>query len=483
MQCYRKTKIIATLGPATSSTTVLEKLIKYVDIFRLNFSHGSHNDHKDRILKLRKIAQKQPRQIAFMADLQGPKIRIGKLINQGFEITAKQKIWIDSDHFPKLGTPDRLGIDYPNFSADVKTGQMIVLADGLLKLQILKIQDNAVLTQVIDGGFLSDRKGVNLLGGGLQLATFSEKDEQDLNFALSLGCEYLALSFVKTAADIENVRKKCLEQGAPSTGIIAKIERSEALDQLEAIIESSDGVMVARGDLAIEVGASRVPYLQKMIIKKARHLTKPVITATQMMESMIFNAQPTRAEVSDVANAILDGSDAVMLSAETASGAHPIRVVECLDEICRSAENHPHKNSNPHYLNHDFKKIVESIAMATMYIANRFHIVAIIAFTEHSHTPLWMSRVRSGIPIFGLSQSHMTLAKMALFRDVNPIKFDATAFAADQVEQHAIDLLVNHHFLQPGDMVIMTHGEVWGEHCQTNQLKILTVPAAVSSAK
>ncbi|MFM8454775.1 MAG: pyruvate kinase [Gammaproteobacteria bacterium] len=472
----RRTKIIATLGPATDESGLLEKmLLAGVNLVRINLSHGSHEEHALRIQKVRKIAQKNRLQIGILVDLQGPKIRVTKFKNGSVRLTPGEKFVLDVNFDPKQGTEDCVGVDYKALAQDVGLGDILLLDDGRIMLEVKVIQGSKIHTEVKLGGILSDHKGINLQGGGLSAHPLTLKDKEDMKFATEMGADYLAVSFTRSAEDIIETRK-ILESFGSKAGVIAKIERVEAVEThtMEAIIRSSDAVMVARGDLGVELGYAELPAIQKKIINKARLLNCAVITATQMMESMINSPIPTRAEVSDVANAVLDGTDAVMLSAETATGAYPDSVVEAMARICVSAEKQRVNIQAVKLEQQNFKRLDEAIAKASMYTAN--HLLethAIVALTESGSTPLWMSRIRSGIPIYGLSRHPLTLGKMTLLRGVYPIEFDITQYSKEEIDRAVIEKLKSGNLIAVGDRVIFTQGDVVGDAGHTNSMKIL----------
>jgi pyruvate kinase len=369
-----------------------------------------------------------------------------------------------------------VGIDYKELPNDVKPGDILLLDDGRLIFKVEKVEGSRVFCVVIVGGELSDKKGINRQGGGLTAPALTDKDKEDLIVAVDLKVDYIAISFPRAAADIEEA-KILIKQAGGEQDVIAKIERLEAVvpETLDEIILSAAGIMVARGDLAVEIGDAEVPAMQKYMIKRARDLNKPVITATQMLESMITSMSPTRAEVSDVANAVLDGSDAVMLSAETAKGLHPIVVINTMDRICRAAEKHPSTLTSTYNVERGFIRIDEVTSMATMYAANQLNVKAIICLTETGITPLWMSRIRSGIPIYGLSRHPLALGKMSLYSDVYPINFDVTKYDTSQVKRAAILELKNRGYVVDGDLVIISYGDHIGVHGSTNSMTILAV--------
>jgi pyruvate kinase len=471
----RRTKIIATLGPATDSVAMLEKIIHAgVDIVRLNFSHDVHEKHQQRIEMVRQAAKKQDRVIGILADLQGPKIRVANFKEKRVILNIGDQFILDASLADDAGTQQSVGIDYKNLPKDVAANDILLLDDGRLRFKVEKVDRDKIICRVEVGGMLSNHKGINRLGGGLSAESLTQKDIDDLRFALSLNVDYIAISFPRNAEDI--LKAKHLIQGFKgSAGVIAKIERAEAVKNVDAIIEASDGVMVARGDLAVEIGDAEVPLVQKDIIHRCRSLNKPVIIATQMMESMIENTVPTRAEVSDVANAVLDNADAVMTSAETAVGKHPVLVIEAMARTCLVSEKQPRSHVSRHRVECTFKRIDEAIAMSTMYAANHLDIHAIIALTESGVTPLWMSRIRTAIPIYGLSRSTKTLGRMTLYRGVYPIAFDPTKCTRDEVNRKAIEAVEMQKLLNKSDLVILTKGDHMGVGGGSNALKILVV--------
>jgi pyruvate kinase len=475
----RQTKIVATLGPASSDPEVLERLLRAgVDVVRLNFSHGKAQDHIDRAAQVRAIALKVGKAVAIMADLQGPKIRVGKFDGGKTMLVKGQRFVLDAST-SELGTNARVGLDYKELPRDVRPGDTLLLNDGLLVIDVESVRDDQVHTIVRVGGELSNNKGINKQGGGLTAPALTAKDMEDIKTAMSFQCEYLAVSFPKSATDMEMARQLANVAGEPwrhKPGMIAKIERTEAIPNLEAILRASDGIMVARGDLAVEVGNAAVPALQKRMIKLARQMDRVVITATQMMESMIVNPVPTRAEVSDVANAVLDGTDAVMLSAETAAGAYPVETVEAMAAICLEAERAEESSLDADFVNKQFGRIDQSIAMGALFTAHHLGCKAILALTESGSTALWMSRYRLRTPIFGLTAQAMTERKMALYRNVTPIVMPQFK-DRDAALVKAEALLVDRGVLRPGDTYAITCGEPMGHPGGTNMLKVCQVGA------
>lgn len=475
MSRLRRTKIVATLGPATDKPGVLEKMLRAgVDLVRLNFSHGIVSDHQQRMQNVRECAVKLKREVGVMADLQGPKIRVAQFKQKKIQLIIGAEFVLDAALPDNEGDEHQVGITYKGLPNDVFVADNLLLDDGRIVLKVKSIQGQRIICDVVVGGELSNNKGINRQGGGLSAAALTDKDRNDLKAAVAMGADYIAISFPREAGDILEARA-LLEAVGSKAGIIAKIERAEALTHLEEIIQAADAVMVARGDLGVEIGDAELPAAQKRIIHDARSLNKAVITATQMMESMIHNTIPTRAEVFDVANAVLDGTDAVMLSAETASGEHPDKVVEAMARICLSAEKQPRALISKHRVETRFHRVDEAIAMASMYTANHLHIKAIIALTESGSTPLWMSRIRSGIPIYGLTRNIATQRFMTLYRGVYPLHFDVTKMSGDEVDRQAVTELQRHGIVKPDDLVIISRGDVLGIHGGTNTMKIVRV--------
>lgn len=471
----RRTKIIATLGPATDSEKMLAKIIEEgVNVVRLNFSHGTHEEHQKRIEAVRREAAKQQLIVGILADLQGPKIRVANFIDGKVNLIAGDSFILDAALDSHLGTNERVGIDYKALPQDVQVGDTLLLDDGRIALTVDSVVGQEIRTSVEVGGTLSNHKGINRRGGGLSAKALTEKDIRDLNFAVKLDVDYIALSFPRNAEDVLEA-KMLVEKANGTAGVIAKIERAEAVEAIDEIIKASDGVMVARGDLAVEIGDAEVPLVQKHIIKRARYLDKPVIIATQMMESMIQSTVPTRAEVSDVANAVLENADAVMLSAETAAGQNPMLVVKAMSRTCMVAERQPQYQISHHRMEQRFQRVDEAIAMATMYTANHLNIEAVIALTESGATTLWMSRIRTAMPIYGLSRYKRALGKMTLYRGVYPMEFDVTKCRSNEVNRRAIEVLEKHDVLNDGDLVILTKGDHLGIGGGSNAMKILQV--------
>ncbi|NIE78013.1 pyruvate kinase [Pantoea sp. Ap-967] len=475
----RRTKIVATLGPATNTPEMIEGLIEAgVDVVRLNFSHGSAQDHMSRASLVRSLAAKHGRFVAVLADLQGPKIRIARFADTKVVLAKGQTFTLDARLGRDEGDATQVGIDYKALITDSRPHDILLLDDGRIELEVQEVRESSLICTVVVGGPLSNNKGINRKGGGLSAAALTEKDREDIKTAALMQADYLAVSFPRDADDMHLARKLMLEAGGQA-GLVAKIERAETVQDtaiLDAIIEASDGVMVARGDLGVEIGDAELVAVQKLIIDRARTLNRVVITATQMMETMITQSLPTRAEVFDVANAVLDGTDAVMLSAETAAGAYPIETIEAMCRVILGAEKHPLAHRSKHRMNEVFHRIDESIAMSAMYAANHLDgVKAIICMTESGDTPRLMSRIRSHLPIFAFSRNVRTQNRVALFRGVSTVPFDADSIPTDEVNQRAIDELVSRGVVTVGDHVLITKGSYLNAQGGTNTLRIVRV--------
>ncbi|WP_438463073.1 pyruvate kinase [Marinomonas sp. PE14-40] len=475
----RRTKIVATLGPASSSPEMIEKLINAgANVFRLNFSHGQPEDHINRANIVREMAAKNGKHVAILGDLQGPKIRIARFKNTKVSLKDGDTFVLDVGFDKNNGDETRVGIDYPQLATDSEPGNILLLDDGRVVLEVLEVKGQEVITKVIVGGPLSNNKGINRQGGGLSAAALTDKDKEDIKTAAALKADYLAVSFPRSAEDIEEARSLALAAGL-ETGIVSKVERAEAVadnETLDAIILASDAVMVARGDLGVEIGDAELIGVQKHMIKRCRQLNRPVITATQMMETMITSAMPTRAEVFDVANAVLDGTDAVMLSAETAAGDYPEEVIQTMVRVCKGAEKQPAINRSKHRLDVTFTSIDETIAMSAMYAANHLEgVSAIISLTESGTTPLLMSRISSGLPIYALSPNQEALNRVALYRGVTPIAFPSKEYNRDNLNQGLVDALKAQGLVKDGDLVILTKGDHLVSFGTTNAMKIVRI--------
>jgi pyruvate kinase len=476
----RRTKIVATLGPATDTEQAIEAVIAAgANVVRMNFSHGTAQDHIERAKKVRAVAQKLGKYVAILGDLQGPKIRVARFKQGAVELAVGDNFSLDADMDSDSGDAHCVGIDYKALPADVSAGDILLLDDGRIQLKVTDVQGNRVNTEVTVGGKLSNNKGINRLGGGLSAEALTEKDKQDIKTAAAMSVDYLAVSFPRNGDDLRYARKLAEEAGCKAK-ICAKVERAEAVASDEAIddvIVASDAVMVARGDLGVEIGDAELVGVQKKLISRSRQLNKVVITATQMMESMISSPMPTRAEVMDVANAVLDGTDAVMLSAETAAGQFPVETVKAMARVCEGAETHPSVQISKHRMDEHFTSISETTALSAVYAANHLSTIkAIVALTESGGTARLMSRITSSLPIYGLSRHQSSLNVMALYRGVKPVFFDSTQCPPGKLKQTVIDCLKEHGLVQSGDQFIMTYGDEMETEGATNGCKIVTVP-------
>ena len=480
----RRTKIVATLGPSTDTPELIERLILAgVDVVRLNYSHGSHEEHERRADMVRAAADKCGRVVGVLADMQGPKIRTERFIEGKVYLNAGDAFCLDADMDPTAGTTAAVGLAYKTLPQDVKPGNRLLLDDGRMLLDVVSVEGAKINCTVVHSGYLSDKKGINLLGGGLSAPALTEKDKEDIKSAAKLQADYVAISFPKTAGDILLARKLLRAAGGYGA-IVAKIERAEALDVIDEIIEASDVIMVARGDLGVEVGDAELPAIQKDLIARARAMDRVVITATQMMESMIDNSIPTRAEVFDVANAVHDGTDAVMLSGETAAGKYPIETVEAMGRICLAAEQHARAKVSDHRMELTFSKVDEAIAMATMYTANHLDVDGIAALTESGSTVLWMSRISSGIPIYAMTRHQQTRRKVTLYRGVYPTSIDFDQVGDYNISSTVAGLLKEKGIVEDGDRLIITRGDLLGEAGGgTNTMKVVTIGNIKDSQK
>jgi pyruvate kinase len=471
----RSTKIVATLGPASSDPAVLERMVRAgVDVVRLNFSHGTAQDHENRAKLVKEIATKTGRTVAILCDLQGPKIRVGKFKEGKVNLEKGQKFVLDAGC--ELGDATRSGIDYKELPRDVGAGAVLLLDDGKIVLDVTDVRGEEVHTTVRHGGVLSNNKGINRQGGGLTAPALTSKDMEDIRTAAKIQADFLAVSFPKSGADMYMARELMRAAGGKAF-LIAKIERAEAVGEaaLIDIMRGSDGIMVARGDLAVEVGDAAVPALQKKMIRLAREHNRLTITATQMMESMISSPVPTRAEVSDVANAVLDGTDAVMLSAESASGRYPVETIEAMARICVEVEQTQPLNLEQDFLNRVFQRVDQSIAMAALFTAFHLKVKAIASLTESGSTALWMSRLNCGVPIYALTAQTSTRYKCALFRDVFPLMVKFVGHDREELLREAEKVLVENNVVKAGDLIVLTIGEPIGKAGGTNTMKIVKV--------
>ncbi|MDT8283420.1 MAG: pyruvate kinase [Gammaproteobacteria bacterium] len=472
----RRTKIVATLGPGSSSSEVILEMVRAgVDVFRLNFSHGSHEEQAHRVGLIRACSEKTGRIVGILADLQGPKIRTHKFKDAQVQLIRGETFILDAALGEDEGTNERVGLAYKDLPKDVKKGDILLLDDGRVELEVDEVVGDEVRCIVIYTCVLSNNKGINLKGGGLSAPTLTDKDKEDLIAAASMKVDYMALSFARTAEDVDQCRELVRAAGSDA-GIVTKIERAEAIENIDEIIDASDVIMVARGDLGVEMGDAELPALQKSLIKAARSKNKVVITATQMMESMIDSPIPTRAEVFDVANSVLDGTDAVMLSGETAVGKYPAKTIATMGRICEHAERQRAAMVSDHRVDLTFDRVDEAIAMATMYTANHLKVNVIASLTESGATVLWMSRISSGIPIFALTPRLGTLRKVTLYRGVYPVFIELDKIHPSKVTRDVIDVLKTKNIVASGNCFILTRGDMLGDQGGgSNTMKIVTV--------
>jgi pyruvate kinase len=476
-QMHSRTKIVATLGPSTDSIEVLTEMVRAgLDVARVNFSHGKHEEHGRRIDLVHEAARRAGRYVGILADLAGPKIRIESFTNKKVDLKDGAPFALDTAHDINAGDETVVGCAYTDLPKDVKPGNILLLNDGLIELEVTSVSGTRINTKVIAGGELSNRKGVNLKGGGISAPALSDKDRDDIKFIAGKGCDYIAVSFARDAADM-NLARKLLRDAGGHGHVCAKIERHEAIRNLTEIIDASDVVMVARGDLGVEMGYAAITGLQKTIIHEARTRNKVVITATQMMESMITSPVPTRAEVSDVANAVMDGTDAVMLSAESAVGKHPVKAIQAMEDIIQGAEKYQITQKGlRHRVEGQVDRSEEAIAMAVMYTANHMKVRAIVALTESGTTPLWMSRSRADIPIYAFTRHESTRRRVTLYRGVFPVPFDIPEVRTNELFKAILTMMLQLELVEKGELVIVTKGELTGITGGTNAMTILRVP-------
>jgi pyruvate kinase len=473
----RQTKIVATIGPATDDPAVLTEMVhEGLDVVRLNASHGAREDHARRLKMLRDIEAKLGQNVGTLLDLRGPKIRIESFVDGKVMLEEGRPFTLDTSLDKKAGTIDAVGVAYKNLPRDVAPGDTLLLNDGNIVLGVESVNPTRVITRVKVGGELSDRKGLNRQGGGISAPALSDQDRDDIRFAAEAGIDYIAVSFARSANDLEQARAIARKWGGKAR-ILAKIERQEALTNLAEIADASDAIMVARGDLGVEMGYAELTGLQKTIIHESRIRNRVVITATQMMESMIHNPIPTRAEVSDVSNAVIDGTDAVMLSAETATGRYPVKAVKAMAQVIEGAEKYVARHSGlRHRVEGQFKSQEEAIAMAVMYTANHLKVRAIVALTESGATPLWMSRIRSDIPIYAFTRHEFTRRRVKLYRGVSPVVYDPPETkSSEELYRTIFARLLERSLVERGDFVILTKGELSGIEGGTNSMQILKV--------
>jgi len=471
----RQTKIVATLGPATDSDREMRRLIeKGLNMARVNFSHGDSDGHKQRIALVRQHARQLRVPVSVLADLQGPKIRITRFEDDKIFLVEGETFELDVEMDELAGTQQRVGVTYKDLPKDVKLGDILIVDDGNIVLRVTEVLDPVIKTEVLVGGELSNSKGINQQGGGLTAESLTPKDHQDIRVAGELDVDYLAVSFVRSAVDV-NFARELLRATGCKGGIVSKIERVEAVENFDEIVEASDGVMIARGDLAVEIGDAQLPGVQKRLIKRAREENRFVITATQMMTSMITSATPTRAEVLDVANAVLDGTDAIMLSQESAVGRHPAKVVAAVDRICRGSELHDSGIGSIEPVTDQCSTVEEAIARATMYTARHFDVAAILALTESGSTAKWLSQSVSGIPIFAVTPHASTQRRVTAFRGVHPVSFTMDEKSPLPIEHQAAQMFVERKIIKKSGKLLVTRGDETGVEGGTNTMKIISV--------
>ena len=476
----RRTKIVATLGPASDDEETLRKMINAgLDVARLNFSHGNAADHKRRAELLRTAAEACGREVGIMGDLQGPKIRIRCFEDHSVALTDGEKFFLDSTLGLMDGNQDGVGVALDTLHEDIKVGDILLLNDGLITLEVDSIEGTRIHTTIVHGGILSDHKGINLKGGGLSAAALTDIDKENIKLAAEMNLDFLAVSFVRNGDDVNEARE-LLEAAGGHGLIVAKVERAEAVDNIDSIVAAADVIMVARGDLGVEMGYAELTGIQKKLIRRTRKAHKIVITATQMMESMIHNPIPTRAEVSDVSNAVMDGTDAVMLSGETAVGEYPVAAINAMSEVAIGAEKFPLPVSRTsHRMDDHFDLVDEAIAMATMYTANHMSVKAIIALTESGSTTRWMSRIRSDIPIYAFTPHVATSRRVAMYRGVYPVMFEIDTDNPRGLYQDIFDTLLANELVQVGDLALLTKGDLHGVSGSTNSMTVMKIRSSL----
>ncbi len=469
---YRHTKIVATVGPSCESEEMLAALMAAgTDVFRLNFSHGDQAQKQEIIRRIRKVSADMKRAVAILGDLQGPKIRVGLLDGGSMELVAGQTVAISPT--VKSDRSDLIPTTYRNLPQDVRPGDQILLDDGLLELKVLGIVDDEVRCDVVIGGLLKNNKGINLPGVAVSAPALTEKDNEDLDFCIREGVDYLALSFVRAAADVTDLKTRLFAENSPIR-VIAKIEKPEAVEHFDAILAASDGIMVARGDLGVEILPEKVPLIQKRIIRACNAAGKPVITATQMLESMINNPRPTRAETSDVANAILDGTDAIMLSGETAAGSYPVEAVRLMVRVAADIEGDPQLWPQTFQRMNEpgsYRRLPDAIGQAACRVAEMVGAAAILAFTQTGSTAALVAKYRPQLPVFAVTPSQAVRRRMALYRSIRSLRVDIEGDTEAQirsVEQTVLDAGV----LQRGDVVVITMGSPVSDAGTTNMMKV-----------
>ena len=471
----RRTRILATLGPATDAPGVLDALIAAgVNAVRLNFSHGDPDSQRVRAEAVRAAADRAGVEIGILADLPGPKIRIEKFADGKVQLRAGARFDLVADPAAPPGTVDEVGVSYLGLPGDVEAGDVLLLDDGLMQLQVTAVEGARIVTTVLNDGVLSNRKGLNKQGGGLSLGALTDHDRQLIKVAADIGVDFIAVSFCRNAADMEEARSIARSHGSDAA-LVSKIERTEAIDNLTEIIDASDVVMVARGDLGVEIGDAELPGLQKKIIRESLARNKVVITATQMLQSMVESPMPTRAEVLDVANSVIDGTDAVMLSAETAAGAYPVRAIEAMARICVGAERQFAHDTDFEKAPRNLERADQAIAMAAMFLSEHVGVGAIVAMTESGGTVRYLSRFRGGAAIYAFARHDGARRRMSLMRDVFPFNYDSRGQTPREAARGSVRLLVEAGLLGPGQRVVFTSGEHMETHGATNTLRLLQV--------
>ena len=474
----RRTKILATLGPSTDEPGVLKGILDAgVNVVRINFSHGEEKEHLSRVVAVRNYAKENDTYIGILMDLQGPKIRISSFKTEKIELKNGDHFTLDAELGEDEGSQDSVGIAYKELPSDLNNENILLLDDGKIILQVKQIKGQKIITQVIQGGILTNNKGINLRGGGLSASALTDKDKKDIVTAAKADADYVAISFPVNVDDVRETKRLLAEAGS-NASVIAKIERAESLQEgvIAEIIQESAGIMIARGDLGVEIGDPQLPAQQKRLISLARSSDRFVITATQMLESMITSPIPTRAEVFDVANAVLDGTDAVMLSAETAIGKHPVNAVNTMSDVCLEAEKSRRASLSHHRLHEPFEEIDYTIAMSAMYAANHIGAKVVAALTQTGKTALVMSRISSNISIFAMSDNNKTLQKVTLYRGVYPCYIEKTSMDDwNDVNTHVVENLQSKSAVENGDIAILTKGMHKDKSGGTNLMKILRV--------
>ncbi len=471
---FRNVKIVCTIGPSSNTHERITQLVLAgMNVARLNFSHGNHRDHQKVIKIIRKVSQELKTPVAILQDLQGPKIRVGKFKKGSIQLVENKKFILTTDSV--MGTEQKASVSYPSFYKDVREGQSILLDDGLLNLQVEKIVERDVHCRVVIGGILKNNKGLNIPDSILSVETLTEKDWKDLEFGLKADVDYIALSFVQSYLDVVFIKKVIAGKGK-RTPVIAKIEKPQAVDDLENIIKHADGAMVARGDLGVEMLPEEVPHIQKQIIQVCNRSGKPVITATQMLESMIYNVRPTRAEASDVANAVLDGTDAVMLSAETASGNYPIETVKTMHNIISITEKKMEASPERNRVNRkELDSVSKAVCHSTCQVAEVVNAKAILCLTLYGTIARTLSKFRPSKPILAISSNQQTIQRLALIWGVFPLPYCDLSGSLEEAIEELNDLLKSNQIAKPKDNIVLTTRIPFRERGLTNSFQVLEV--------